>query len=116
LYHPLLSGPRSGLPRTPGGVESFLTLTVDVVDPSMLEAVHETAVPPVSFEIVVLPQAGQLQETVTDDRCHAKQLEGAGEHVATGAGGGALPAEPVSASTQSTAGTSASDSARVVMV
>ena len=107
MYQPLLSGSRSATTRTPGGDESFRTLTVDVTEPSAFAAVHETGVPPVSLEMVVGPQVW-FQETVTLSRCQLKQLLEPGEQLAMGAGGGADDAEPGSASTNSAAGTSRS--------
>jgi hypothetical protein len=101
-----LSGPRSGFARTVGGDESFRTLTVDVVEPSAFAAVHDTGVPPVSLATVVGLQLGQFHETVTGERCHSKQLVGAGEQLAAGAGGGAVAADPLKRSAPAASGTS----------
>jgi hypothetical protein len=48
LYQPPLSGPRSGVTRTSGGVASRRTITVEVTEPDASDTVHDTPVPPVS--------------------------------------------------------------------
>ena len=104
LYQPLLSGPRSAEAVTAGGVPSFLTLVVVVLDPSAFDHVHDTPVPPVSLEIVTAPQplavtpaGGDAHDTVTAAVCQAKQFDGPGEQEGSGgAGGGAVEARPAS--------------------
>jgi hypothetical protein len=74
-----LSGPRSAEALTAGGEASRRTITVEVTEPDPSDAVHETPVPPVSWEMVVGAQA-LLHETVTSPVCQAPQSAGPGEH------------------------------------
>src|SRR5918996_1113514 len=76
---PPTSAPRSAEAVTPGGEASRRTITVEVTEPCASDAVHETPVPPVSWEMVVGAHAWD-HDTVTSPVCQAPQSAGPGEH------------------------------------
>ena len=55
VYHPSLSGPRDGLTETPGGDESFLTVTEFPKNGAPYQTVQVNVAPEVSSVTVTVP-------------------------------------------------------------